>query len=182
MKRIEYALDNMEVRYKYYKNEDETWYGEIEFWTDTAGQDVATEFDFDGTAEDFVEKFTEHAELYDEWEEMEIFLPMRGQNGIPSDAKTLYEDMCEAKETLMNISGELRYALDGYEHYEINILDKDENYIDMIESFDTYEDAKEFVGESEGQFDLEDGEHIVITRVLFDKLGYVLMEEKVEEE
>ena len=53
MKRIEKALDEMGIKYDYHKEENnEEWYGLVEFWTDTAGQDIPTEFNFDGTAED----------------------------------------------------------------------------------------------------------------------------------
>ena len=76
----------------------------IEFWTDTAGQDIATEFDYDGTAEDFIEKFEKRAEGYDVDEEVELFVNMRGQNGVPNTVREILDDCQEAKDTLMNLA------------------------------------------------------------------------------
>lgn len=85
----------------------------FEFWTDTAGQDVVVEFDYDGTPEDFVEKFREYADNYDPDEEVEMYVRngMLGQRGVPSSIRTLIEDCEEAKETLMDIAESLyRFA------------------------------------------------------------------------
>lgn len=113
MKRVEKILDALDVKYDYHKNEhSDDWYGIVEFWTDTAGQDVPTEFDFDGTAEDFVKKFCEAAESYDVDEEVEVFASMRGENGVPSTIRELLTDMQEAKATLMDIAEHLKMAID----------------------------------------------------------------------
>ena len=83
----------------------------FEFWTNTAGQDVVVEFDYDGTPEDFVEQFVEYAENYDVDSEVELFVGMRGQHGIPSSVRTIIDDCEEAKETLMDIAESLsRFA------------------------------------------------------------------------
>ena len=58
MERVEEVLERLGIKYDYHKNDDGTWYGLVEFWTDTAGQDIPTEFEFDGTAESFVEEFS----------------------------------------------------------------------------------------------------------------------------
>lgn len=113
MKRIEEILDDLGVRYDYYKNENrDDWYGIVEFWTDTSNQDIPTEFDFDGTAEDFVKKFVECADSYDVDEQVEIFSPMRGQQGVPKTIKEIIEDCQEAKDTLTEIADKLRLAID----------------------------------------------------------------------
>ena len=63
MERIKECLEELDVHYKIEPpTEDTCGYGLIEFWTDTAGQDIPTEIDFDGTAEDFVKEFCEAAE------------------------------------------------------------------------------------------------------------------------
>lgn len=115
MKRIEKALEEMDIKYDYHKveenEEDGNWYGLVEFWTDTADQDILTEFDFDGTAEDFVKEFTESAENYDVDEEVELYIGMRGQNGVPNTVKELLDDMQEAKDTLMEIAEKLEEAI-----------------------------------------------------------------------
>ena len=76
----------------------------FEFWTDTAGQDVAVEFDYDGTPEDFIDKFVEWAEGYDVDDEVQTLVPMLGQRGVPSSVRTLLDDCQEAKDTLMEIA------------------------------------------------------------------------------
>lgn len=112
MKRIEKVLDDMGIKYKYEKVEGgDNWYGLVEFWTDTAGQDVPTEFDFDGTAEDFVKEFTERAESYDVDEEVEVYIDMRGRNGVPETVRELLDDCQEAKDTLMKIAVKLNAAI-----------------------------------------------------------------------
>lgn len=100
------------VHYDWHKYEDrDEWYGIVEFWTDTADQDVPTEFEFDGTASDFVKKFCEAAENYDVDEEVELYVDMRGKNGVPSTVRELLDDMQEAKDTLMEIAEKLQTAI-----------------------------------------------------------------------
>lgn len=112
MKRVEKVLDKMGISYSYHKVEDsDNWYGLVEFWTDTAGQDIPTEFDFDGTAEDFVKEFTERAENYDVDEEVEVYVNMRGQNGVPNTIRELLDDCQEAKNTLLEIAVKLNAAI-----------------------------------------------------------------------
>ena len=116
MDRIKEVLEDLGVKYNIDDNE-----ACVEFWTDTAGQDIPTEFEFDGTAEDFVKQFSEKAEHYDVDNEVELFAPMRGTRGIPDSIKELQEDCQEAKDTLMSIAKKLNRALsdveqDGAEH------------------------------------------------------------------
>lgn len=112
MKRIEKALDELGFgRYDWEKREDGSWYGIIEFWTDTAGQDIPTEIEFDGTAEDFVKKFCEAADNYDVDEQVELFIGMRGKQGVPDTVRELLDDCQEAKDTLMMIAEKLKEAI-----------------------------------------------------------------------
>lgn len=104
------VLDNMSIRYdtNYCDSETEAL---IEFWTDTAGQDIPTEFDYDGTPEDFVKQFTERAENYDVDEEVELYANMRGKNGVPDTVRELLDDCQEVKDTLMEIAEKLQEAI-----------------------------------------------------------------------
>lgn len=105
--KIHDVLDDMNVKYdtNYCDSETEAL---IEFWTDTAGQDIPTEFDYDGTPEDFVKQFTEKAEMYDVDEEVEIYVDMIGKNGVPGTVRELLDDCQEAKDTLMEIAKKLQ--------------------------------------------------------------------------
>lgn len=104
------VLDNMNIKYdtNYCGSETQAL---IEFWTDAAGQDIPTEFEYDGTPEDFVKQFTERAENYDVDEEVEVYVSMRGKNGIPNTVRELLDDCQEAKDTLMDIARELQEAI-----------------------------------------------------------------------
>ncbi|MEE3484575.1 MAG: hypothetical protein VZQ98_09680 [Bacteroidales bacterium] len=106
MKRIEEVLDNMGISYEIKKDS-----ALIEFWTDTAGQDIPVEIDYDGTVENLVDKFTAYAENYDVDDEVEIYVNMRGENGVPSSIRELLDDCQEAKDTLMEIANNLNNAI-----------------------------------------------------------------------
>ena len=95
------------------KNEIKENYALIEFWTDTAGQDIPVEIDFDGTVEDLVNKFSIYAENYNVDEEVEIFAPMRGTNGVPTTIRELLDDCQEAKDTLLDIAKKMKSAINN---------------------------------------------------------------------
>lgn len=112
MERIKKVLDELNVKYEINEETDDcTASALVEFWTDTAGQDIPVEFDFDGTPEDFVKQFTKRAENYDVDEEVEIYVDMRGKNGVPNTVRELLDDCQEAKDTLMDISRRLNDSL-----------------------------------------------------------------------
>lgn len=108
MQRIENVLDELNVRYDLSDN-----YGLVEFWTDTAGQDIPVEIYFDGTPEDFVNQFVEYADNYDVDDEVELYVNMRGQKGVPATIRELLDDCQEAKDTLTEIANRLNQALKG---------------------------------------------------------------------
>lgn len=103
---VEECLDDLNINY-----EREDTSALIEFWTDTAGQDIPAQFDYDGTPEDFVKKFAEYAEGYDVDDEVELFANMRGKNGVPNTIRELLDDCQEAKDTLMEIATALQKAI-----------------------------------------------------------------------
>lgn len=79
----------------------------VEFWTDTAGQDIC----FDSTTsdpEEFIKEFIEYADSYDVDEEVELYIDMRGKNGVPATVRELLDDCQEAKDTLMKIANKLK--------------------------------------------------------------------------
>ncbi len=113
MERIENVLEEMGIKYSIDgKNVL------VEFWTDTAGQDIPVEFKFDGTPESFVKEFTECAEIYDVDEEVELYVNSRGERGVPNTIRELLDDCQEAKDTLMEIARKLKAALNGEEESE----------------------------------------------------------------
>ena len=102
---IKEILEEKGVKYEIRPKEG---YGLVEFWTDTAGQDIPTEFDFDGTPDGFVKEFVERAENYDVDEEVELFVGMRGKQGVPDTIRELIDDCQEAKNTLLDIAKALK--------------------------------------------------------------------------
>lgn len=106
MNRIKNVLEDMGINYDIRES-----YALIEFWTDTAGQDIPVEIDHNGTAEDIVKQFTDYAEGYDVDEQVELFVGMRGRNGVPETVRELLDDCQEAKNTLMEIAGRLTEAI-----------------------------------------------------------------------
>lgn len=100
----------------------------VEFWTDTAGQDIVTEFDFDGTAEDFIKQFSERAKWYDVDDEVELFAGMRGRNGVPDSIRELTADCQEAKDTLMSLSEKIK----GIEKKDLSFADDAEKMRDFV--------------------------------------------------
>ena len=106
MNRITECLEDMNVSYSIKRN-----YALIEFWTDTAGQDIPTEIEYDGTPEDFVKQFTQAADNYDVDEEVEIYADMRGKRGVPNTIRELLDDCEEAKQTLTDIAEALQEAI-----------------------------------------------------------------------
>ncbi|MCR5453166.1 MAG: hypothetical protein K6F00_11120 [Lachnospiraceae bacterium] len=113
MKRIENIFEEMDI---YCKIDGKNVL--VEFWTDTAGQDIPVEFKFDGTPESFVKEFTECAEIYDVDEEVELYANSKGEWGVPNTIRELLDDCQEAKDTLMEIARKLKAALNGEEETE----------------------------------------------------------------
>lgn len=101
MERIYNVFDEMDVRINDMNGVT------VEFWTDTAGQDVVVEFDYDGTPEDFIREFNDKADAYDVDEEVALYINSLGKRGVPSTARELVKDCEEAKETLMEIADRL---------------------------------------------------------------------------
>lgn len=122
MDRIISILEKMNITYKMTPQDNsDQWDGLVEFWTDTAGQDIPMEFEFDGTAESFVKEFTLCAENYEVDDEVELYAGMRGQRGVPERIMDIVADCQEAKDTLMEIAEALQAA----------ITDNDEQYFDV---------------------------------------------------
>ncbi len=104
-KEIKEILEEKGVKYEIRSKKG---YGLVEFWTDTAGQDIPTEFDFDGTPEGFIKEFVERAENYDVDNEVELYANMRGKQGVPETIRGLIDDCQEAKDTLLDIAKALK--------------------------------------------------------------------------
>ena len=74
--------------------------------------------------ENFVEKFTECAENYDVYDEVEIYADNRGKKGVPKTIRDLVEGCQEAKDTLMEIAKKFKAALDSEETEDYTVTYK----------------------------------------------------------
>ena len=88
-------------------------HAEIEFWTDTAGQDIYFEADFDESLESFVRQVEKIAEDYDVDEECKCYMESLGKHGVPSSVRVLVDDCEEAENTLCELSDKLFELLRG---------------------------------------------------------------------
>lgn len=80
---------------------------EFKFRTDTADQNVLVSLsDIDGI-DSFIDKLKIYANEYDINEEIEVYLPYRGERGVPEDFHTLIKDMTEVKDTLTKLANDL---------------------------------------------------------------------------
>lgn len=124
----------------------------IEFWTHIAGQDVPTEFEYDGTAEDFVNQFTEKAECYDVDEEVEVYVGVRGHGGVPDTIRELYDDCQDAKDTLLLIANKLQKALNGEDNDDSSNNDTEPltfNVINLICDYDIVEEVENHLNKND---------------------------------
>lgn len=80
---------------------------EIEFYTDTAGQDVFIELADVRDLNDFYDKLLEYIDDWDIDEELKIWTEMVGKQGVP-DIRTLVEDHEEIERKFDNLQHELR--------------------------------------------------------------------------
>ena len=91
-------------------NEEDGKFATIEFWTDTAGQDVIIQFNYDGTSDDFMEQLRNYVNSYDPNEETKLYSENMGQNGVPDSIETILEDCKEAQSTMQDILNECEKA------------------------------------------------------------------------
>ena len=71
------------------------------------GEDWCETIWFDGTEQGFVAAVKYRADNYDVEEEAEIYIDMRGRNGVPDSIRALIEDAEWKKETLEDLSRDL---------------------------------------------------------------------------
>lgn len=76
---------------------------EINFSSD-AGEDFYATIFFDGTWGNFVEKFREYAYTFDADEHAEVYVNLRGENGIPSSIRELIDDADMIANTLEELA------------------------------------------------------------------------------
>jgi hypothetical protein len=81
-----------------YSNQHKEYCIEINQSTDL-GEDWWMTLWYDGTDEDFIQKFETLVENFDPDEEAEIFIEMRGKNGVPDSIRAILDDQVWKLET-----------------------------------------------------------------------------------
>lgn len=71
------------------------------------GEDVIISLIYNGTEEDFINQFRSYAEDFDAEEHAEMWIGMRGNNGVPNSIVDLLEDAEWQKEMLLKVAREL---------------------------------------------------------------------------
>lgn len=90
---------------------------EIEFYTDTAGQDIFIELADVSDLNDFYDKLLEYIDDWDIDEELKIWTEMVGKQGVP-DIRTLVEDHEEIERKFDDLQCELRTNVEISENIE----------------------------------------------------------------
>lgn len=88
--------------------QDGQFYAEMEFYSN-AGEDFVFTIWFDGTWSDFVNSFREYAKNFDPDEHVELWIPGRGTNGIPSSIRDLINDADSIDKFLNEQAETLKY-------------------------------------------------------------------------
>lgn len=96
---------------------------EINQYTDL-GEDWWLTLWYDGTDEDFIQKFETVVEYFDPDEEAEIFIEMRGKNGVPDSIRDILDDQVWKLNTLKTTLKELNEEFEEYPDTD----DEDEEY------------------------------------------------------
>lgn len=102
-----------------FNKEDSGYYVEIGVYS-PEDEDVLVSFYYDGTEEDFVKQFNEYAENFDVDEHVEMYVQIRGQNGVPESISALVEDAKWIKNTLTEVGNKLK-VLENEIDYEVEV-------------------------------------------------------------
>ena len=86
--------------------QDGSYYVDINQYT-PEGEDWYESIWFNGTKEDFVNAVKNRAENFDVDEEVEIWIPSRGKNGVPHSIKALVQDAEWKKHKLQELANNL---------------------------------------------------------------------------
>jgi hypothetical protein len=106
-----------------YSNHHNEYCIEINQSTDL-GEDWWMTLWYDGTDEDFIQKFETMVDNFDPDEEAEVYIEMRGKNGVPNSIRDILEDQVWKLETLKATLEDLNKEFEDYPDTD----DEDEEY------------------------------------------------------
>lgn len=100
------VLEDNDVRVLSVEKWENSYQAELEWYT-PLGEDFVFGICYDGTDQDFSEKFKYYAIDFDAEEHAEIWINVRGTNGVPDSIRGLLDDADEIDSFLMKISDKL---------------------------------------------------------------------------
>lgn len=109
---ISEILEHNGFSYNEIEEQDGKYYIELNNYT-PAGEDWWLTVWFDGTDESFVDSVEEITTNFDVDEEVEIWIPSRGKNGVPSSISTLLHDAEWKLEQLESLLSDLQKGKDA---------------------------------------------------------------------
>jgi hypothetical protein len=168
-----------------YSNHHNEYCIEINQSTDL-GEDWWMTLWYDGTDEDFIQKFETMVDNFDPDEEAEVYIEMRGKNGVPNSIRDILEDQVWKLETLKATLEDLNKEFEEYPDTD----DEDEEYTITLKLTDNGKTVwassnEDPIGEESTFKNITDrGEQMLIALATY--LGYepsmVLNLEGIEEE
>ena len=109
-----------------YSNHHREYYVEINQSTDL-GEDWWMTLWYDGSDEDFIQKFETMVDYFDPDEEAEVYIEMRGKNGVPDSIRDILDDQVWKLETLRTTLKELQKEFEDCRDYP-DTDNEDEEY------------------------------------------------------
>lgn len=106
------------------------------------GEDVIVSLIYDGTEEGFIAAFVDYANYFEAEEHAEIWINIRGKNGVPESIKDLLEDAEWQKNTFLEVAEALN-SLDESE--ELSSMDREQFYNYIVENFTISGEARSLI-------------------------------------
>lgn len=118
---------------------------DIEFCSN-ADEDVIETVWYDGTDSGFIEAFQTLANDFNADEHAEMWIPHRGENGVPDDIRTLIDDAEGIKNKLLSVAEQLEGTAKEKHYYTVTVTISDgeeENTFDFETEAYSLEEATE---------------------------------------
>lgn len=127
----------------------DSYYVDINQYT-PCGEDWWETVQFDGTNKGFIEAVEERYKTFDVNEEAEVYIDMRGTNGVPNSIRDLIEDAEWKKSMLKQLANELKKDSTDYttNNYKVTITIESNEETETMEYWveaDSFEEAVENV-------------------------------------
>ncbi len=107
------------------------------------GEDVIVPLIYDGTEEGFIVAFVDYANYFDAEEHAEIWINIRGKNGVPKSIKDLLEDAEWQKNMFLKVAEALNNL--GEESETLESMNREQFYNYIVENFTIGGEARKLI-------------------------------------